>query len=84
MQQVMRSLNVTRAPSWLANKRHLYPSIDDFEVATEEECEDYWTQTAGEETQDFAVSAASDDLGRLSTNNGPCALDPAHPCANSC
>ena len=41
----MRALGVTKMPSWLCEKYHMYPSIEDYEVATETECSDYWLET---------------------------------------
>lgn len=69
MQQVKRFLGVAKAPAWLTGKRHLYPSVDEFEVATRDECDDYWSGKEVKHMQDIAVSAALDNLSRLSTRD---------------
>lgn len=40
----MRSLGADRVPAWLLAKLGHYPSINDYDVASTKECEDYWKQ----------------------------------------
>jgi len=66
----MRHLDITHIPTWLAPRTHLYPSINDFEVATKEKCNSYWIQQAGQKALDTGVNTASVNLCHLITNNG--------------
>ncbi|KAI6095289.1 hypothetical protein F5141DRAFT_1220560 [Pisolithus sp. B1] len=44
LRQVLRCLGASQMPLWMVAKLHRYPSIHDFEVASEVECDRYWTE----------------------------------------
>lgn len=54
--QVMRSLGVKKMPTWLAIKLTEYPNVEDYEVATDEECKHYWEELIPEEPDTMSGS----------------------------
>ncbi|KAF8445091.1 hypothetical protein L210DRAFT_800531, partial [Boletus edulis BED1] len=51
-------LGATRMPAWLLAKLGHYPSMQDYEVATVEECNTYWKEDAEEHTNEQTMSSS--------------------------
>ncbi|KAI6019568.1 hypothetical protein EDC04DRAFT_2607485 [Pisolithus marmoratus] len=60
--QVMRYLGVSCMPHWMVTKMHCYPSTQEFEVATQEECDEFWGENMSGDDQEMSIDNALDRL----------------------
>ncbi|KAI6030349.1 hypothetical protein EDC04DRAFT_2898340 [Pisolithus marmoratus] len=60
--QVMRYLGVSCMPHWMVTKMHHYPSTWEFEVATQEECDEFWGENMSGDGQETSIDNALDRL----------------------
>ncbi|KIK10470.1 hypothetical protein PISMIDRAFT_691008, partial [Pisolithus microcarpus 441] len=64
LRQVLRCLGATQMPFWMVAKLHRYPSIHDFEVASEVECDQHWTENV-QMDQEAEIMSIHDDMDKL-------------------
>ncbi|KAI6019077.1 hypothetical protein EDC04DRAFT_2607648 [Pisolithus marmoratus] len=62
LRQVMRYLGAPCMPHWMVAKIHRYPSTHDFEVATQEECDEFLGENMSGDDQEMSIDHALDRL----------------------
>ncbi|KAI6029977.1 hypothetical protein EDC04DRAFT_2605592 [Pisolithus marmoratus] len=60
--QAMHITGTTQMPSWTLDKLHQYPNIDDFRVASEDECQTYWTRHVPKDMRESIINVKLDEL----------------------
>ena len=55
----MRCLGAKEMPNWLIMSLGHYPSTQDYEIASDKECDAYWNQSSTKETEDDAEMSSN-------------------------
>lgn len=65
--QIMRTLGVETMPFWLTLGQGRYPTLQDYQIATQEECVTYWNAFLPPDPSDVVMSSSFDKLSLASS-----------------